>query len=286
MKGTTLPKLFSFLSVRGKHRLIGSASDPRNHYSSDYDLNETINENKFSEKILDDIYQVFLSKFEYAKGSSTFYITDLKCGLDIDGEPLRWDEKDMKRGYKVLKNGRKMTFQECLLVKATFKLDVIALVDGSFREATEMYFLKLGNQSNYSPHQNTKGHIKAEIENDFDTLIRVDNNYFKALRRLFSLDKLRKDKKAEEILLSFFNSPIGKVNKARSDLDILLSLLSTKKFRTKDLSAVQQNIDKIADSIKMFQSPVLKSKKQSITAITRIRNRLYDFVNEETKTLF
>jgi hypothetical protein len=109
------------------------------------------------------------------------------------------------------------------------------------------------------------------------------------LRRLFSIDKLEGRTKEQKLLLAFFNSPIGKVNKARSDLDILLTLLSTKKFRTKDLSAVQQNIDKIAESIRpifLFHSPLLKSKKQAITAITRIRNRLYDVVNEETKSLF
>ena len=238
---------------------------------------------------MDEIYKVFLSKFDFAKGNPTFYITDLKCGLDTDGEPLRWNEKDMRKGYKVLKNGRKMSFQDCIMVKATFKLDVIALVDGSFREVSENYFIKLGNQMNYSPHDKTKGHIKAELEKDFDTLVRVDNNYFKALRRLFSLLRLEKNKKAEEILLSFFNSPIGKVNKARSDLDILILLVSLPSFRTNNLSAVQQNLNEIAKSIEpqfFFHSPILRNKKQSMKDLTQLRNRLYDFVNTETASLF
>lgn len=281
----TLPQLFSFLSVRGNHRLVGSASDPRNRYSSDYDLNEMIKEHRFTKKVLDELYKIFLSKFRTAKANSNLYITDFKCGLDTDGEPLRWNEDDMERGYKVLQDGRRMTFQECLLVKSTLKMDVIALVDGSFREATEVYFLKLGDESNFLSHDQTKAHIKAELEKDLDTLVRVDNNYFKALRRLFSINKLEGDTRAQNTLLDWFNSPIGKLNKARSDLDILISLVSLPKFKASALSAVQHNLDTISESIQRA-APILTSKKQAKLAITRIRDRLYDEVNDETKTLF
>jgi hypothetical protein len=158
-------------------------------------------------------------------------------------------------------------------------------VDGSFREATEVYFLKLGDESNFLPHDQTKAHIKAELEKDLDTLVRVDNNYFKALRRLFSIDKLRGNTQAQNTLLAFFNSPVGKLNKARSDSDILLSLVSLPKFKASALSAVQHNLDTTCESIQLT-SPILTSKKQAKLAITRIRDQLYDTVNDETKTLF
>jgi hypothetical protein len=158
-------------------------------------------------------------------------------------------------------------------------------VDGSFREATEVYFLKLGDESNFLPHDQTKAHISAELEKDFDTLIRVDNNYFKALRRLYSIDRLAGDKQAQKILLDWFNSPVGKLNKARSDLDILISLVSLPKFRASALSAVQNNFDRICESLNIVPA-VLTSKKQAKLALTRIRDKLYEEVNDETKSLF
>ena len=283
-----MDKAFQFLSISGVNNLVGTSADKAIKYSSDYDLNEMFRKPRYGKYYLDNLYKCFLEKFRKARHNPNLYIVDFKCGLDTDGEPLRWNDTDMERGWKMLKDGRKISFQECLLVKSIMKLDVIALVDGIYRDITEVYFIKLGDSANFLQHDLTKGHVRAELERSYDTLVRVDNNYFKALRRLYSLDKLEGRKKEQKVLVEFFNSPVGILNKARSDLDTLILVLSQPKFRDRDLKALDRNLQLILKSIHKYLPGELrlKSRKQALDALTHSRDELFSIVNSVTASLF
>ena len=90
-------KVFNYLTITGKYNVIGSASLKRIKYSADYDLNELMESKKSKKKILNGILKMFREKFKEAKKDPNRFITDFKCGLDTDGEPLRWDYKDMMK---------------------------------------------------------------------------------------------------------------------------------------------------------------------------------------------
>ena len=282
-------KVFDKLTINGKYTVIGSANLKKIEYSSDYDLQELIKEKK-GKTVLDKIYHLFKDKFISCKKDDNYFITDFKCGLNTDGEPLRWDYNDMMKGYKMLEDGRKCYFQECILIKTMMKMDMIVLIDGIFTEFSENYYIKIGSDANYFSHEFEKEHILVGIEKSLDEYLNVYKNYWKTAKRTFSLLLLQqKNKKILQELMTFFNSETGLINKCKNELDILLSILDNN-FRKPKISDIKYNLETIhiwATEAKIkvpILSKILKEKK--ITSvhklIEKLRDDLYNIVNERS----
>jgi hypothetical protein len=281
--------VFNKLTITGDYRVIGSASFKKIKYSSDYDLEELIKETK-GKTILDKIYQIFKKKFEDCKKDDNFFITDFKCGLNTDGEPLRWDYNDMKKGWKMLESGRKMSFQDCILIKTTMKIDMIVLIDGVFTEFSENYYFQIGNDANYFNHELTPEHVEMGIKKSLDEYLNVDKNYWKSLKRIFSLEVRKKKRNMRFIkkLIDFFNSNVGLINKCKNELEILLIVLDNK-FRKPKLKDIIGNLQKIDEwgkkaNIKLKIDKLIKMK--SFTSLYKsieiLANELYDLVNKSS----
>ena len=283
-------KVFNYLTITGKYNVIGSASLKRIKYSADYDLNELMDSKKSKEKILNGILKMFREKFKEAKKDPNRFITDFKCGLDTDGEPLRWDYKDMMKGYKTLQDGRNMSFCDCLLIKSTLKLDMIVIIDSVYTEFSENYFLKFGDGSgNFFPHDVSKEHTLNEIEHSYFTYLNVDKNYFKAVKRAFAY-KILDDKKEHASLfkqyIDFFNSETGLKNKIRADLDTLLLVLETK-FRKPKVSDIIKSLERVRETYQVFEKEISKIEKLKTLpslkkGIEKLRDKVYKIVNDET----
>ena len=283
-------KVFNYLTITGKYNVIGSANLKRIKYSADYDLNELMESKKSKEKILNGILKMFQKKFRDAKKDPNRFITDFKCGLDTDGEPLRWDYKDMMKGYKTLADGRNMSFQASLLIKAMLKLDMIVIIDGIFTEFSENYFLKFGDGTgNFFPHDVSKEHTLNEIMHSYDEYLNVDKNAFKAVKRAFAY-RILDDKKEHSSLfkqyISFFNSETGKKNKIRADLDTLLLVLETK-FRKPKVSDIAFSLKRMRETYEIYERELLKIEKLKTLpslkkAIEKLRDKVYKQVNDET----
>ena len=128
---------------------IGSASLKGNRYRNDYDIDGLFKSTGKKDVVEKYLYKVFLNKFNEAYKTNNVWITDFKCGMDSDGENLRWDYKDMKKGFKVMSNGRKILFTECLLQKSMMKMDIVSIVDGIMTEFSEKYYITIGGESNF-----------------------------------------------------------------------------------------------------------------------------------------
>jgi len=244
--------IFNLLSVSRKYKIIGSGGLKEIKYSADYDLNE-IFKDEISDKssTLNRLYKLFREKFITAKEDPNVWITDFKCGEDSDGEPLRWSYQDMMRGTKRMADGRIVTFQECLLMKSTLKLDMIAFIEGRFLDFSDNYFLKIGNDSNFFPHDIETGHLLNSIKHDYSFLMFSARNYFKALKRAFSYYKLEGEGKNEtkiDRLLAFFNSETGMLYKITSEIKTI-QLILEQDFRKPVLDQVRQNIQLIIEQL-------------------------------------
>jgi hypothetical protein len=244
--------IFNMLSVSRKYKIIGSGGLKEIKYSADYDLNE-IFKDEISDKssTLDRLYKVFKEKFITAKEDPNVWITDFKCGEDSDGEPLRWSYQDMMRGTKRMADGRIVRFQECLLMKSTLKLDMIAFIEGRFLDFSDNYFLKIGNDSNFFPHDIETGHLLNSIKHDYSFQMFSASNYFKALKRAFSYYKLEGEGKNEtkvNRLLAFFNSETGLLYKLTSEIKTIQIILE-QDFRKPVLDQVRQNIQLIIEQL-------------------------------------
>jgi len=289
-------RIFNFLSIAGEYRVIGSASLKKVRYFSDYDLDGLFEDVKTpNETLYSKIYRSFKGKFIKARKDTNIFITDFKCGLNSDGEPLRWGYDDMMKGFKILENGDKMTFEECLNIKAMIKLDVIALINGIFTEFSENYFFHFGtNEGNFFPHDVEKGHILNNIKHSYDEYMYVEKNYMKALKRCFSYKELQNKVRYRSQLmklLDFFNSPIGLMNKLRSELDIILVLLDDENdFRRPKRKDVMYNIQHIKEKanengMNQFNDDldkILQEKTDVKKTIEDLRNKILDFVNKES----
>jgi hypothetical protein len=282
-------KVFDKLTINGKYTVIGSGNLKKIEYNSDYDLQELIKEKK-GKTILDKIYHLFKDKFKSCKKDENYFITDFKCGLNTDGEPLRWDYNDMMKGYKILEDGRKCFFQECILIKTMMKMDMIVLIDKIFTEFSENYYIKIGNDANYFSHEFEKEHILVGIKKSLDEYLNVYKNYWKTAKRTFSLFLLQeKNKKTLQELMTFFNSNTGLINKCKNELDILLSILDNN-FRKPKISDIKYNLEVIniwATEAKIKIPLILKILKQNKMSsiyklIEELRDELYNIVNERS----
>jgi hypothetical protein len=245
--------VFNLLSVSRKYKIVGSGALQDIKYSADYDLNELFKDEISDKKsLLDELYTVFRNKFIKAKLDPNLYITDFKCGEDSDGEPLRWSYEDMIRSYKRMANGRIIHFKDCLLMKAVMKLDIIAYIDGYFVEFSDNYFLKLGNDANFFPHDISQDHILNSLKHDYAFQIQSAGNVFKALKRAFSYYRLQGEgKNADKLesLTDFFNSETGLMYKLRSNLDTILTLLD-QDFKKPKMEQIRTNLKRIIEMLK------------------------------------
>lgn len=284
-----IKKVFNMLTITGDYRVIGSASFKKIIYSSDYDLEEFIKESK-GRTVLDKIYNAFKKKYIECKKDSNYFITDFKCGLDSNGEPLRWTYSDMIKGYKTLENGRKMKFQECILIKAMMKMDLIVLINGIYTEFSENYYFKIGDDSNFFEHEQEPEHIKTGILHSLDEYLNVQQNYWKALKRLFSLSVRDGNKHAKVIneMIKFFNGDAGLINKCRNELEILLLVINNN-FRKPKIEDIHYNLKVInewaTDAGLNIKSSIDKMmNKRSLNTlykdIEKLAGKLYDIVNK------
>lgn len=286
----SIRKVFDTLTITGEYRVIGSASLEAIKYNSDYDLEEFIN-NKSGDDKLTKIYRHFKKKFKYCKENKNYFITDFKCGIDKDGEPLRWDYDAMMEGIN-----KNITFQQALLMKSTIKMDMIVLVNKIFTEFSENYYFKFGDNTNF--YEDDTKNIELGIEKSFDEYL-YKQNFWKALKRLFSL--LLKDQKKNKPkllkLIDFFNSNVGLINKCKNEFDIIL-LVMEQKFRKAGLKDIYYNISVINQwstdaGLNVDYLPLLKKKsfdslKKSIEKIiedlTNIINKYsFDFLQKNFK---
>jgi len=196
----------------------------------------------------------------------------------------------MMKGNKLLEDGRKCYFQECILIKTMMKMDMIVIIDGIFTEFSENYYIKIGNDANYFSHEFEKEHILVGIEKSLDEYLNVYKNYWKTAKRTFSLYLLQqKHKKILQELMTFFNSNTGLINKCKNELDILLSILDNN-FRKPKISDIKYNLVAIniwATEAKIkipLISKIAKQNKMSsiYKIIEKMRDELYNIVNERS----
>ena len=286
-----LKHVFNFLTISGKYKLIGSAGLKSIKYNSDYDLMELVNKTDDPNVMLIHIGHLFLKKFREARADPNMFITDFKCGVDGIGEPLRWSEKDLERGFK-MDGKNKITFTSALILKSTCKLDAIVLIKGIFTEFSDNYLLKLGQYSNFNKDEVSKEGIESGLLDSFKEYSR-EKNYWKVLKRIFSYKLLKNKRKwIKELveLIDWFNSPVGQLNKIRSDLDIIL-LVGDCEFRKPKISDIVYNLKVICSSLLSTQMDFtdiifdinkimeLKNLHQILSGINGIRNELEKNLN-------
>lgn len=284
-----LIQTFNKLSIAKKYKIIGSSSLKPTVYFNDYDLNEYFKSD--SKSILNKISSHFKTLYKKTYDNPDTWIIDFKCGIDPnynkdeDDNKLRWSRQDINKGYKVLKDGTKKYFKDCILDKTIMKIDYILLLNGVFTEISENYELSIDGVTNII----TDIDLKKELQKDIEKY--KNENKMKSLKRQFSLLQLEgKNPKQRKKLLEIFNSEYGFMNKIINNLNTILLMLE-QSFRNVPLKDICNNLQIIKQQLSYFDTKSLSNQIDSLCKITnkktlfnslqKIINYLQNYLNKE-----
>ena len=256
------------MSVESKVNMVGSASIKKAIYYGDYDLFERVEGHSKSS-----VYAHFKSLFYHVNKLPKIVITDFKIG------DKRWSYDDIMSKEK---DG--MSFDDALNVKGIIKLDIIALINSRFYEITEVYQMCFNGKCNIDYK---KDEIIKDLVDEYK-LKTNEGNYMKALKKMYSIIKIKNinDPKLD-VLLNYFNSPIGLLYRNKSELETLLIVLDNDKFTLDD---VRMSLESIKEQVSAFPVPnyleeiIKKKTKKEMTKL--IKKQVFDilgFLNRDAK---
>ena len=198
----------------------------------------------------------------------------------------------VKDGYKL---------EDCIMSKATLKLDIVALINGVFTEYSENYYIKYGKLQNYDNTILKKEEIYNSI---YDSYVELydEENYFKALKRIFTLLKIENQKtneKTMKYLITIFNGNLGLLNNIINQISIL-KLLLEQKFKPVDINDIHNNLQiikqnisnifeiKIQSTIYNFIDNICHINNKHITyeLIDKLKNKLLIILNKESFKIY
>ena len=263
-----IEKIGKMISIESKVNIVGSASIKRSLYYSDYDLFEQVNDK--SESM---IYAHFLGLFNKIQVMDNIVISDFKLG------GLRWTIYDIVKGVN---NG--VSFNDALKKKSIIKIDIISLINGKFYEISEVYKICLDGKCNIDYNLDD---VIEDITTEYTEKVK-SGNYMKALKKMYSIIKLKNDKDPSlNILLDYFNSPIGLLYRNNSELQTMLIVLENAKF---DLDEIKNSLEIIKEQISAFPVPVeldkiikLKTKKAMRKPLMKQIRVISDYLNRDAK---
>ena len=226
--------------------LLGSASLESQKYYADFDLVSYITKNR--EKPFTTLYKI-LSKS--MKTNGMFF---------IEGK-IQVNDKTKKRFYKLDDLKEEMFDKPFQFIK----LDYVIKIDTLFYELSINYTFESSS---------TKEEIIDAIQKEEKELI-SDSEFYKGLKRRFSVAKLKKDKPTMIKLTKLFNSPIGEMYKDVSIMKAIKSAIDAGYKETLD-------IKNYAISLKDLGSPtLLKNLPEILEYIETSSFEKMDEINEE-----
>lgn len=275
---TSITNTFATLRISTRQKLVGSSSVVGSIITNDYDLNELVQHNGDTSKILTHIYKTFKEKFKTIYETNDTWIIDFKCGTKF-GEPLRWNRAEINAGVN-----NNVRFLDCILQKAVCKIDIVSYLNGRFVEISEIYYFNINGVTNYNENEFELPYIIHELEQDRIELL-ADGNQFKALKREYSiLLKTNKGKRRQKELLKIFNGSIGWLYYCISSLRTLIEM-KNQTFRPVPLEVFKIAQQVIKDDISRVVSyPFavnILNKSADIDDLEKIITKLTNSLNEK-----
>jgi hypothetical protein len=130
--------------------------------------------------------------------------------------------------------------------KNMIKIDIVTLNDGRFIEISEVYNIFIDGDSNMNC---SKESVRKELTDDMNEMIK-EGNLLKALKRKYSLLNIdNKDKAVREKLIDYFYSPIGLLNRCKSDLETMLIVIERPKS---DIGGIINSLQMLKEIISAF----------------------------------
>lgn len=216
-----------------------------------YHLNNRTRENLqvYSNKLLN---RDLITEEEYetimaiiSRDFPTAYDYDVLYNIFREHRILRWSDKEVIKGYKILPEGIKMKLTDALKMKAHVKIDIITNLNGKFIEMTNFFFLVVKKMDgkdylinfhkeydqDYLLHR-SETELPKEIEKLFFS--KYYFNPFKGLKRLWALSRHYKDFSMINKLKDFISGNISLLYQLKSELGNMMLLIEKLKSYPKE----------------------------------------------------
>ena len=186
---------------------------------------------------------------------------------DLRFNILRWNLDEIKKGYKILRDGRKYTLEAGVQSPTITKMDVISWIQGVRFSDFEMIY-----------EFSSKGVILNKGLRDLDIaikesilLMRREGNCFKMAKRMYALARYHKYKHDLPPLNDLFNGDLGRLYGIYGDAHSLKYLIENAEHLPKD--KIAKEIDTFIARLSNVVIPTFLIRE---SAIMRIIKRLSD----------
>jgi hypothetical protein len=222
-----------------------------------------------------------LGEFLFAKNEIKFHI-------------LRWAVAEILANSKALRDGGSITLEEAFQTPGITKVDVIGLVQNNrFTDFSVIYEFRCNGKVLNPEPINIKVSLMESI-----IAYEAEGNYFKVLKRLFALSKLKNDKKTLEELNDILNSDLGRLYHIVGDMDTLLALFE--EHKQIPIVLIRFEIDQFIQRLSTIYTlgsylkkddaivgeirRILKMPEHKIApALLEVRDELYEILQSESK---
>lgn len=206
---------------------------------------------------------------------------------------IRWNVDEILHDKKVLRDGKAITLEESFKQPSITKIDVISLINNRFVEFSCIYQFECNNKVLNPDINNVAVSLKEDILS-----YKLKGNYFKVLKRLFTLAKLESNSKLLNELIPILNSNLGLLYLIVNDIEVLIELLE----RNIPLDKIRYEIDQFVSRLSnVYTIPEYLSKddtiigeihrilklphKQLIPALMKLQGELNDIVQKKAKPI-
>lgn len=151
---------------------------------------------------------------------------------------VRWTMKEAIEGKKTLQNGSVYKLQDAFASRGLVKVDVVGWIQNNrYTDFAMIYFLSSNGKKLYTPVQ-FEDEIKESI-----LYYKDKGNYFKVLKREFSLAKFKGEKEKMEKLSEILNHDLGRIYHILGDVKTLIALFTETQTKPRSLADVRLEID-------------------------------------------
>ncbi len=288
---------------------VGSFTYSIQKYPSDIDLNQLVSITDIS-TFVKDLKKLIrkIEKNSCSKDRSVFF-TDFKAGKNPnDSEKgLKWSAKQILDGEQVV-DGKTILLEDSLLEQSVIKLDIVIISHESNRiiEASTFFILLSSSTGEYiNVPQNFFDLFVDGVKNDILKYSTQGENFklFKAIKRMWSLARLKKDINMLQKLAPIIDSSLSILSQINADMETIILLIEKygksvvktdgiqnvlngfeKRLSTiVDVNEVMNSFDDIASNIEALKD--LSSKGWGTRAeeiLEHLHDQLLSIINNES----
>jgi len=290
-------KILAFPDVKNKIESVvtvqGSYNFPIYPYYSDIDSINRVKIN-FDHRLALNIFIYHIQKVaKYLKTNKRGWMfSDLKCGLDGNNKGIHWKLDEILKGRT--HSGKSLI--NSLTENGYCKYDVIVPYYGRYIEISLIYSV-FSNDGLIGQVPLSLNDFIIQITKSYYELM-SEGNYYKAIKRLYSLSRLTKDVKTIRAISQLLTSNLGKLSQIKADLSTIKLIIDNGNYPTLNYINIEFNkikeglatiLDvpinykvsyKIIDNV--YSLLTHHKKEESLIELDRIIEVIYKQLNKET----